>query len=72
MPSILHRSSKKLLKSNPFVTARHIWKIVENMSLKNKYLRELKEYSEPTVILKKLLKLEYKKKKDSSNVTTPT
>ena len=52
---------KHCLKNIPFVMARPICTRVENNSLKEKHLRELKENVRTYGFPKKLLKLEYKK-----------
>ena len=49
------------LTNIPFVMARRICTVRENNSLKNKHLRMLKENFRTYCVLKKLLKLVYKK-----------
>ena len=73
MSTISTSHPKHCLNNIQFVMARWIYTKVENNSVKNKYLRELKENSRTYVHTEKFVKTRTQNVfKNSSNGTTPT
>ena len=73
MSTISTSHPKHCLNNIQFVMGRWIYTKVENNSVKNKYLRELKENSRTYVHTEKFVKTRTQNVfKNSSNGTTPT